>query len=176
MITEQLGHQLGIRRFTTAAAGTGKLQQRTVELRLSGQIVGEPQVFIGKMLESIIVNLLLLGFFFIGHHVEGFVLGRAHIGAGTTTGAVYRRNGNGKLILIHALSNHRCCLGLFGSAGKLLSTDGIRTEHTMRAHHHAAVALDAVTGHPSGDVYRNTTALKLGRTLRQGSRQGRLLS
>ena len=56
MVAEQLGHQLGIRRFTAAAAGTGELQQRTVELGFLGQIVRETQILVGKVFEGCSVS------------------------------------------------------------------------------------------------------------------------
>ena len=85
-VAEELGDETGIAGLGAAGAGTGELEVGLLELAaLDGVVL---HVGLGSGLHQVIPNLGLLGFALLRHHLDGLILGKAHLYADAAAHAV----------------------------------------------------------------------------------------
>ena len=89
-IAEQLGDQLGVRRFGAAGAGAGELQQRLLELAALDRGILERRL-LGHVVNAVVEHVLLRQLAFRGHHRQR--VGGAHVHAHAAAHAVERGHG-----------------------------------------------------------------------------------
>ena len=161
-LAEELGHQLHVRCFAAARAGSVELVKRALELAaLDGELVH--RVFLDGQIDQIVPIRLLVHLALQRLHDECLFLGKAGACAASAALAVKRVDLDAHGVILKAFALDFLRDAAFGSGSGFVRRYEEGTDSRMRADERAHVAADAVLGNPHGHVGCDAAALVFGR-------------
>ena len=162
---EELSHQLHVRCFAAAGAGSVELVQRALELAaLNGELVH--RVLFDGQVDEVIPVRLFVQLALQRFHDECLFLGEAGTCAASAALAVKRVYLDAHGVILKALAFDFLGDAAFGSGSCLFFRDEEGADSRMRADERAHVAADAVFRDPDRHVGCDAAALVFGRLYR----------
>ena len=155
-VTEQLGDQLDIGRFTATSAGSGELEQGLCKLAVLDGFINLYQVIlIGNFFREIIPAIRLVELGFQRLHHQRFLFRRTYVGAYAAAGAVERTDLYAVLIAFESFADRLKGDRIPGQSFHFVLIDQEGADAGMGTYVGTLVALDAFISLPLGYVHRD---------------------